>query len=82
MSPRSNYNGYAASRPAVMGLAKVLVLALGQLSFASAAPLKQFFGIAEEDLTKEPEDASLWLYLTIAVVLVLLGGAFAGLTIA
>lgn len=36
----------------------------------------------DEDLPKDPEDASLWAYLGTAVALVLLGGAFAGLTIA
>ncbi|KAF2009637.1 DUF21-domain-containing protein [Aaosphaeria arxii CBS 175.79] len=36
----------------------------------------------EEDLPKSPEDASLWAYLGTAIALVLLGGAFAGLTIA
>lgn len=38
--------------------------------------------LADEDLPKSPEDASLWLYLGIAVALVLAGGVFAGLTIA
>jgi len=36
----------------------------------------------DEDLPKDPKDASLWAYLGVAVALVLLGGAFAGLTIA
>ncbi|KAI9672951.1 MAG: hypothetical protein M1817_003115 [Caeruleum heppii] len=35
-----------------------------------------------EEGGKPPADPSLWIYLSIAVVLVLLGGAFAGLTIA
>jgi hypothetical protein len=39
-------------------------------------------GITEELDTKAPEDPSLWIYLAVAVLLVLLGGAFAGLTIA
>ncbi|KAF1976882.1 DUF21-domain-containing protein [Bimuria novae-zelandiae CBS 107.79] len=34
------------------------------------------------DLPKSPADASLWLYLSIAIALVLAGGVFAGLTIA
>ncbi|KAF2998550.1 hypothetical protein E8E13_005357 [Curvularia kusanoi] len=38
--------------------------------------------LADEELPKSPEDASLWLYLGIAVALVLAGGVFAGLTIA
>ena len=40
------------------------------------------FHTLDEDLPKSPEDASLWLYLGIALVLVLGGGVFAGLTIA
>lgn len=36
----------------------------------------------DEDLPKSPDDASLWIYLSIAIALVLLGGVFAGLTIA
>lgn len=38
--------------------------------------------LADEELPKSPADASLWLYLGIAVGLVLAGGVFAGLTIA
>jgi metal transporter CNNM len=78
---QSNYNGINTHRPGVQGLAKVLFLVLAQLSHASAAPLKQFFGFVKAE-EPDPEDASMWLYLTIAAILVLLGGAFAGLTIA
>ena len=38
--------------------------------------------LEDEDLPKSPDDASLWLYLSIAIALVLAGGVFAGLTIA
>lgn len=38
--------------------------------------------LADEDLPKPPNDPGLWLYLGIAVGLVLAGGVFAGLTIA
>lgn len=79
---RSSYNGYTSARPAILGLAKALFLGVFQVSAVAAAPVKSFFGIAEADTPKDPEDASLWLYLGIAGVLVLLGGAFAGLTIA
>ena len=80
----SNYNGYLATRPAILGLAKVLFLGLCQVSHVSAAPVTQFLGITKEkeDLPKDTEDPSLWLYLGVAAILVLLGGAFAGLTIA
>ncbi|KAL3421622.1 DUF21 and cbs domain-containing protein [Phlyctema vagabunda] len=79
---RTNYNGYSTARPAVLGLAKVAFLGLCQISYVSAAPLKSFLGITENEDLPDPEDASLWLNLTVAMVLVLLGGAFAGLTIA
>lgn len=38
--------------------------------------------LGDEDLPKSPKDASLWLYLGVAIALVLAGGVFAGLTIA
>jgi hypothetical protein len=38
--------------------------------------------LEDEDLPQSPQDPSLWAYLGTAVALVLLGGAFAGLTIA
>jgi metal transporter CNNM len=36
----------------------------------------------DEDLPKSPDNPQLWLYLGIAIALVLAGGVFAGLTIA
>ncbi len=77
------HNGYTAARPAVLGMAKVLFLGLCQMSVAGAAPLKELLRIADDDdVPKDPDDPSLWLYMGVALVLVLLGGAFAGLTIA
>lgn len=79
----SSYSVPGAHRPAAQGIAKVLLIVLAQVSHVAAAPLKEFLGILkEDDAPKDAKDASLWLYLTIAAVLVLLGGAFAGLTIA
>lgn len=74
---------YLANRPLVLGLAKIIVLALAQ-PLAHAAPIyASLVGIQEkEDEGKSPEDPSLWLYLGVAAFLVILGGAFAGLTIA
>jgi metal transporter CNNM len=40
------------------------------------------FKDADEDLPKDSSDPQLWLYLGIAIALVLAGGVFAGLTIA
>lgn len=75
-------NGYGAGaiRPAVLGLAKLMMLPL-----ASAMPLLQARGHSskgEEELPKDPSDPDLYVYLGIAVALVLLGGVMAGLTIA
>ena len=74
------------TRPAAVGLAKVLFLAASQISAVAAAPLREYLGVTGhgggDDLPKDPKDASLWIYLTVAMVLVLSGGAFAGLTIA
>jgi metal transporter CNNM len=81
---RTAHNGYAINRPAILGFAKLLVLTLYQVCQVSAAPLSEFVGLATDgnDLPKDAEDPSLWLYLAVAAILVLLGGAFAGLTIA
>lgn len=82
---RTANHGSSISRPAVLGLGKVLFLALYQVCQVAAAPLSEFVGftkVEDNDLPKDIEDPSLWLYLAIAAVLVLSGGAFAGLTIA
>lgn len=55
------------------------------LPLASAMPLLQARGHSskgEEELPKDPSDPDLYVYLGIAVALVLLGGVMAGLTIA
>lgn len=76
------FNRYTASRPVVLGLAKLLLLATSHLPVISAAPVHShhFHNIAPDG--KDQEDPSLWLYLGVAAFLVLSGGAFAGLTIA
>ncbi|KIV80678.1 hypothetical protein PV11_08163 [Exophiala sideris] len=75
---------FLALRPMVLGLAKILVLSLGQIPFVQAAPIhaSYLFFASDEPEGKDPEDPSLWIYLSVAAILVLLGGAFAGLTIA
>lgn len=70
-------------RPAVMLLAKAVFIPL-----ASAAPLHPIWpghGLLrtlEDDAPPDAADPNLWLYLAVALTLVLLGGVFAGLTIA
>ncbi|KAK7711587.1 cell agglutination protein Mam3 [Botryosphaeria dothidea] len=72
-------NGLARVRPVALLTAGLLLSAVGH-----AAPLKHIpvSVLADDDLPKDPGDAGLWIYLSVAVALVLLGGIFAGLTIA
>lgn len=76
LSPR-----YGAASPQWMRISRVLgplFFALGSIPAGFAAPLLR---VAKEE-AHPAEDASLWVYLGTAVALVLLGGVFAGLTIA
>lgn len=69
--------GYSSARLLLVGLVHAAVVC--------SAPITNSFRTFESDVSdepKSPEDAALWLYLGIALILVLLGGAFAGLTIA
>ena len=77
-------NQYLARRPLVMGISKLIAFTLGQSALVQAAPFhaSTLLFSTEKDNPKDAQDPSLWLYLTTAAVLVLLGGAFAGLTIA
>jgi hypothetical protein len=72
-------NGFFSIRPSlvicILQLLTPLVKALPVVQRAV-----QVFG--DEDLPKDPNDASLWVYLGTAMALVVGGGAFAGLTIA
>ena len=75
--------GALAFRPAVYSIAKVLYLLFTQLTTTRAAPLEyiQIFS----DIKPKVDDAQhgeFWAYIGIAIALVVLGGAFAGLTIA
>jgi metal transporter CNNM len=75
-------NGISTIRPTVLLLAKALLVPL-----ASAAPLSSIWPAhhtLEDDVEapKDPSDPDLYLYLSVAIFLVLLGGVFAGLTIA
>lgn len=76
-------HGYTAARPLLLSMAKLFML--GFLPLLRAAPqLRGPFKVFTED--DEPpmsaDKPTLWIYLAVAVALVLLGGAFAGLTIA
>ena len=75
-----------ASRRTILSFAKLIFLALSNVPLIRGAPTKLLQSIVvspQEELEPLPaDDASLWIYLSVAVGLVLLGGAFAGLTIA
>ena len=70
-------------RPAILTAARLCLVPL-----VSAAPVHLFGGNTihtyetDDDLPRDADDPSLWIYLSVAVFLVLLGGVFAGLTIA
>jgi metal transporter CNNM len=83
----------AAARPRPLaagasGAARLPVLLVALLhGFAPMVKALPLAGVVsalhdDDDLPKSAQDASLWLYLGIAVALVLAGGVFAGLTIA
>ena len=82
-SPLRGTHGYMPARHLILSMAKLLML--GFLPLLRAAPqFKSSFHIYAED--EEPpmsaDKPTLWIYLAVAIALVLLGGAFAGLTIA
>ena len=73
-------NGLKCSGPMILVSFNLVFFAIACAPFAHAAPFDRppFVTLKEG----EAEDPSLWVYLGTAVALVLLGGAFAGLTIA
>lgn len=77
-------NGKDASvRIAVVGLAKMLLFFLWNIPFVHSSPIiRRSLDALDGDDGVTPDDPSMWVYLGTAVALVVLGGAFAGLTIA
>lgn len=75
--PSSRPNGFLAARSLVVGLSRALFMGI---STASAAPLQLLGHIPDDE--PEAEGGSLWVLYVASLVLVLSGGAFAGLTIA
>ena len=79
---RAGGGGVCVSRPTLFSIVKILVFVIN-LPFLRAAPISSFSFSTKEDVEVSPVDGpTLWIYLAVAVGLVLLGGAFAGLTIA
>lgn len=82
---RQTLNGFGASRPIVMSAVKLLLFGIAGLPMMRAAPTRHapFTTMADgEEPPMSPAGPTLWIYMAVAVALVLLGGAFAGLTIA
>ena len=76
-------HAFTARRHLLLSLAKLTML--GFLPLLRAAPqLKSPFSVSVEveEPPMSPDKPTLWIYLAVAIALVLLGGAFAGLTIA
>ena len=63
-------------------LARLFLYASISLPLLRAAPLRNGSIHAFEEAPMAPSKPTLWIYLAVAIGLVLLGGAFAGLTIA
>ncbi|KAG9240740.1 hypothetical protein BJ878DRAFT_524540 [Calycina marina] len=82
--PRHTRNAFTTKRSGTSGLVKLVYLGITKISTVAAAPLIEYMGIEKKkkEIEGNTEDPSFWLYICIAAVLVLLGGAFAGLTIA
>ncbi|KIH89143.1 hypothetical protein SPBR_06578 [Sporothrix brasiliensis 5110] len=86
------FNGFGTARTLVLGLSRIIFTSLPART-VSAAPLSAFDAVSKRSAAFWPsqhlgEDdpdasgASLWVLYVASAVLVLLGGAFAGLTIA
>ncbi|KAI2636778.1 hypothetical protein GGS21DRAFT_513205 [Xylaria nigripes] len=88
MHRRRSGHDFLHVRTAVLGLARALsvgLAGLAGLATAAPTPLRTLHLLdAREHRTNVPEatGSTLWVLLAISIVLVLLGGAFAGLTIA
>ena len=85
MTPsRTNAGPTTTFRVATPTVVKLLLLLIAQLPLLHATPLhfSVFRAHTTEDEPMPAQSPTLWIYLLVAVALVLLGGAFAGLTIA
>ena len=77
--------GVAAQRPLILSLLKLFFLGIVNFPLLGAAPTRRWPVVPfaeDDDDPMSPDKPTLWIYLAIAIALVLLGGAFAGLTIA
>jgi metal transporter CNNM len=77
----ANGSSLRIARLAFLGLFHAFAPVVSALPMPFGDVVKAFKD-ADEDLPKDSSDPQLWLYLGIAIALVLAGGVFAGLTIA
>lgn len=89
--PRSQQHGQtftgdgAIARPAVYSTAKAILLIVLHVPLLHALPTRYSLlhvRTQDKDEAMPSDSPTLWIYLLVAIALVLLGGAFAGLTIA
>lgn len=75
---------YITAHPLILSTAKLLLLGILNFPLLRAAPMNwgPSHSFIMEDTPIPPDNSALWIYLAVALGLVLLGGAFAGLTIA
>jgi len=75
--------GLVARSPVILSLVQRIVLMLFNIPQIRALPVRLgLAAVVEEDPPLSPDNPTLWIYLAVAVGLVVLGGIFAGLTIA
>ena len=82
---RRPHSGFTASNSGVIAGLRLLLVSIATLPLMRAAPTSHnpfIFFAEDEEPPMSPKAPTLWIYLAVAVALVLLGGAFAGLTIA
>ncbi|KAL8724700.1 MAG: hypothetical protein Q9181_006708, partial [Wetmoreana brouardii] len=75
-------NRGSQARPELFSLARILIHTFIALPLLRAAPLSNGPVDAMGETSMSPTQPTLWIYMAVAIGLVLLGGAFAGLTIA
>lgn len=76
-------NAHTRIQPGTLSFFRILVYILNSLPLLQATPLRHgHFTTFEADKPMSASEPTLWIFLAVAAGLVLLGGAFAGLTIA
>lgn len=77
-------SGLTAVKPALQSVIKLFLLLIAQLPLIHASPIgfSRFNVLPQEADPMHAHNPTLWVYFIVAIALVLLGGAFAGLTIA